>query len=663
MVRGISSWPCAIGCVVAALAGGLAAGPALADETSAAQPIMTGDYTDTQWNLAATPLEALHALGHTGDGVTIAVLDGTFDATHPEIAANVVETFVVDGTTVRELPPQDMPVEDEHGTHVAGIAAAGSDGVGMTGVAPEASLILGTVVWSGAAEGVWPSVIAGLDHVAGRADVVNMSLGQPLEALEPSLQSRLCASVEAATAAGTLVVIAAGNSGLETNPPMLPAGCREAVTVTSLDPNLGLAFYSSYDGYVSLAAPGTDIVGPLARPLLVGSPFEVEPRPLIPLSGTSMAAPFVAGVAALVAQEFPDDTPDDLRMRLARSALDLGAEGFDPTFGYGMVDPAAALGEPSLPSPTPTAFPSYVSFTPVPKSDDVVDLGATWRPGGAGGEIEGYTLQILGYEGNQTWTLDDTSVRFLGTLELPAGWATLTAHTSAGSVTTPYQPITVGGGGNGLVKSITARWVKGNLLRVNWALNEPLESGRTITIEAVGQAPPGYAAMRIVEVDPQGQLTGSLTLDLAEGIPQASLARGVRQYAAGNIASVLGYVTGTFSGAGVDVVPRLPVNLIVNATGPRTGNLSVYLNPESATRCPDRGGQPQCRGLVVRAQALGIAYTGRMDIQGYAAFPIIRERHARWTVVDIAVPGLGLTRPLTIIAVTARFQEEPPGIG
>lgn len=626
-------------------------------ETAAAQPVLTGDYTDSQWNLLSTSLEAVHSAGHTGKGVTIAILDSDFDGTHPEIAANVVESFVLDGPKVKEVDPADMNSAETHGTHVAGIAAGVADGKGMTGVAPEASLILGAVIGEGMDPEVWPSVIAGIDHVAGRADVINLSLGLPDFFIPEEFRESLCASVGRASAAGSVVVIAAGNSGISGNPVMLPAGCETAITVSALDPDLSLAYFSSFEGFVSLAAPGTDILGPMARAALKGTPLEVEPRPLIALSGTSMAAPFVAGVAALVLEQSPGLTPAQVRQRLTDTAKDLGPRGFDPDYGYGAVNPGAALGMTTLPDPAPTAFPSNIAFTSE-TSKGITSVSSRWSPPGAGGAIEGYTISILGYGEDDSWTVGPREVRDLKDSDVASGWIALTVHTSDGSFTAPYAPLGVDGGGGNLdpvFSDVSARWIQGNRLRIDWELIEPLPAGQSFFVYAGSSAPAGFEALREVTVDPRGRTSGTRTIDLAEQGHSAQVRAGLRQYAAGSDTTVAA-CTIFFNCTVAPVEPRIPVAVSLTPTGRTSGTLALRLNSKAVDECPLRSGVRNCQGVTARVQTSGKSYTARFNAMGDASVPVTRAPGAAVNRADVSFPSLDVGGPVRLQVVTERVS-------
>lgn len=629
--------------------------PASASGAEAApqQPVLTGDYTDTQWNLLSTSLEAVHAAGHTGKGVTIAILDSNYDGTHPEIAPNVVEAFVVKGTTIDQVDAADMNSLEDHGTHVAGIAAGVDDGEGMTGVAPEASLILGAVIGDDMHPDVWPSVIAGLDHVAGRADVINISLGLPNDLIPKDLQDQLCASIGRATEAGSVVVIAAGNNGGLGNPPMLPAGCETAITVTALDPDLSLANFSSFDSYVSLAAPGRDILGPLARAGLKGTPYEIEPRPLIPMSGTSMASPFVAGVAALVLEELPDLTPAEVRLRLTDTAKDLGPLGFDPDFGYGAVNPAAALGLSNLPAPKPTAFPSDINFG-IEDRDKGRFVVSRWSPPGAGGQIEGYTISIQGYGQDDSWAVGPREVRDLRASDLKAGWISLTVHTSEGNFTAPYTPLGTGGGNfEPIFTEVTARWVGGNRLRIDWALAEPLSVDQAFQLLVLFSAPEGFETMRAIEINPRGRVSGSRTIDIAGRGLSAQVRTGLRQYAAGATTEVL--ACSLFgSCADAQAPARLPLTMSLTPTGRTSGTVALRLSPVAYDQCPMRSGMRNCRGVVARVEMAGQTYRARFNARGDAFLPVTRAPSSAVNQADISFPGLDVGGPYRLQVVTDR---------
>lgn len=270
--------------------------------------------------------------GFTGEGVTVAVLDTGVDAAHPDLAGQVIEQVDFTG----EDEPGDL---HGHGTHVAATIAgtgAASDGV-YAGVAPEATILSGRVCDSdgSCAES---AILAAMDWAAqSGAQVVNMSLGgEPTDGTDPVSQA-----VNDLTAAhGTLFVISAGNDGGSASNPQRvgsPGTADAALTVAAVDTGDDLASFSSrgprvgdYAPKPEISAPGVDITAAESG----GTGHQT-------MSGTSMAAPHVAGAAALVAQARPDLDPAALKDLLVSTAKDIGFLPFEQ--GTGRLDIPAAL--------------------------------------------------------------------------------------------------------------------------------------------------------------------------------------------------------------------------------------------------------------------------------------------------------------------------------
>jgi subtilisin family serine protease len=258
--------------------------------------------------------------GYTGGGTTVAVLDSGIDATHPDLAGRVAE--VANFTT--------EPDGDQygHGTHVASI---------VTGVAPGTRLLDAKVCerW-GCPE---DAILAGMAWAAARAPVVNMSLGGPdTEGVDP-----LEAAVNELSAThGTLFVISAGNGGeLAIGS---PGTADAALSVAAVDRNDAVPDFSSRgprreDRAIKpeLAAPGVEIVAAQAAGTAMGTPTGDGHTAA---SGTSMAAPHVAGAAALLAQRHPDWTGGLLKAALMGTAKPVG--GVFET-GAGRLDAARAV--------------------------------------------------------------------------------------------------------------------------------------------------------------------------------------------------------------------------------------------------------------------------------------------------------------------------------
>ncbi|MFI2608517.1 S8 family serine peptidase [Kitasatospora sp. NPDC018619] len=279
--------------------------------------------------------------GWTGKGVKVAVLDSGIDRGHPDVAASLGETSDFTG-------PATAPVNadpDGHGTHVASIVAgtgAASDGR-FKGVAPDAQLLVGRVLDDeGNGQESW--VLQGMEWAAARAPIVNMSLtGPPTDGTDPMAQAVNTLSARY----GTLFVAAAGNSGAP-GTVGTPGSADAALTVGSVDRDGALAQNSSRGPRVGdqavkpdLTAPGVAIVA--ARAAGTSGQEPVGDR-YTAISGTSMAAPHVAGAAALLAQQHPQWKGPQLKAALTSSASPAAGQGAYEQ-GAGRVDLARATAQ------------------------------------------------------------------------------------------------------------------------------------------------------------------------------------------------------------------------------------------------------------------------------------------------------------------------------
>ena len=277
------------------------------------------------------------AAGYDGTGVKVALLDTGVDVTHPDLATQVDDTASF-------VPGEGTADVNGHGTHVASTivgTGAASDGF-YRGVAPGAHLIVGKVL--GGVEGFGQDswVMAGMEWAAqSGAKVVSMSLGDttPSDGSDPLSQE-----VDALSAQyGTLFVIAAGNAGPETI--SSPGAAASALTVGAVDKEDGLASFSATGPLTKsgalkpdLVAPGVDITAARSSEMTDGGT-----GPYRTLSGTSMATPHVSGSAAILAEEHPGWTGEQLKEQLMSTAKGL-ADGYSPyEIGTGRVDVAAAV--------------------------------------------------------------------------------------------------------------------------------------------------------------------------------------------------------------------------------------------------------------------------------------------------------------------------------
>ena len=257
----------------------------------------------------------------TGKGVTVAILDSGVMANHEDLP-NVtrIEVFY-------KNDPLGLDDAKGHGTHVAGIiSAAMGNGKGGAGIAPGVKL-LSLRITNDAGSSTDAKLICGLQAaVKAGAQIVNISLGGP--AYSAVFQK----AINEATEAGVTVVAAMGNDG--TNCLNYPAGYDNVIGVVSVDRTNNRASGSSYGTWGDVAAPGADIWSTYKN----GS--------YGPKSGTSMASPVVAGVAALYKSVHPDATPAQITARLKATATRGGSD-----LGAGIVNAAAALSEkPGIPT-------------------------------------------------------------------------------------------------------------------------------------------------------------------------------------------------------------------------------------------------------------------------------------------------------------------------
>lgn len=276
-----------------------------------------------------------------GRGVTVAVVDTGIDATHPAFLGRLVPGF---DTVDRDSDPRD---DNGHGTHVAGIIAAQAPDMSLLGMAPEARIMPVRVL--GDRGGSAESVATGIQWAVARgAQVLNLSLGSPM-------RSRLIEdAIKAAQQRGVVVVAAMGNAGDRGNPRIFPASLPGVVAVGATDLVDRRTAWSCFGRWQALSAPGYGIWStfPTYECALVRlareNPSALPPENRIDthasaLSGTSQAAPVVAGVAALVRSLAPEMPQDRVGSLLRDAARDLGAPGFDSYHGFGMVQAAASL--------------------------------------------------------------------------------------------------------------------------------------------------------------------------------------------------------------------------------------------------------------------------------------------------------------------------------
>ena len=235
-------------------------------------PTLDGEHID--WGLQELHIPEIWHFTK-GAGIKIAIIDTGADLTHPDLKDAIVASidFTGKGTA------QDG---DGHGTHVAGIIGARAQGSGVVGVAPECQLYIAKALGDDGS-GNFSAIVAAVHWcVAQKVDIINLSLGAQVGDLA------LHTAIQLATANGIAVFCAAGNDGANGKDEVdYPGRYDEVVAVGAIDAYLHLAKFSSVGPQVDILAPGTQVYSTYK-----GGGYAM-------LSGTSMATPFVTGVAAL----------------------------------------------------------------------------------------------------------------------------------------------------------------------------------------------------------------------------------------------------------------------------------------------------------------------------------------------------------------------------
>jgi len=256
--------------------------------------------------------------------VTIAIVDSGVDLEHPDLKAKLIKPK----STVDASAKDDMG----HGTHVAGIAAAiTNNNEGIAGLAANAK-IMPVRVLGGPSGGSAASVAEGVIYAADNgADVINMSLGfyDKPDVLEKAVQYALSKNV--------VIVATMGNNNIERR--RYPAAFDGVIAVGSTDSADKKSQFSNFGDWISVSAPGSDIMSTFPT-----YPVQISgPKTYASLSGTSMAAPLVAGLAGLVRSQNPNMAPAQVKALIERTAVDLGDKGFDKNFGHGRIDAFKAV--------------------------------------------------------------------------------------------------------------------------------------------------------------------------------------------------------------------------------------------------------------------------------------------------------------------------------
>ena len=353
-------------------------------------------YAELQWNLPMVELErAWDIQPQAGSSITVAVLDSGVAYTDATIHLNIPEfsnngfdypalsDVIIPYSAAPQLGPlsrfvspfdfvwnSSMPLDfDGHGTHVTGtVGQLTNDGVGVAGVAFNVKIMPVKVIC-----GMWDTLFGIPDSQCGSdsqlaqairyaadngAKVINMSIGRSGESA-PAVED----AMRYAVGKGAFLAVAAGNAGAEGNPVEVLAEIAGrldgAVAVAAVDVGRNQAPYSSFGPFVELSAPGGGggnfdqgyvwqqtfdfrVVETFNEPVDQYGPPRFDVHAYVGYAGTSMAAPHVSGVAAMIMQQGITN-PAAVEAALERTAVDLGGPGRDILFGFGLLDARSAL--------------------------------------------------------------------------------------------------------------------------------------------------------------------------------------------------------------------------------------------------------------------------------------------------------------------------------
>lgn len=285
-----------------------------------------------QWGWYRVKADKAYETGYHGSGVIVAVLDTGIDTSHPDLAANIIGgwNFVDNNDNVTDL--------DGHGTMVSGIiAAVANNGIGIIGVSPNVNIMpLKVLTTSG---GSWIDLDRAIIRAADNgAKIIVMSLGGKYSLLSPATE----AAIKYANRKGCILITAAGNGN--SSEPFYPAAYEEVIAVSAINQSDTKAGFSNFGNYIDFCAPGVNIITTYK-----GGSYAYG-------SGTSFAAPFVAGVIALMLSKYPGLSTEDVVATLRVQAEDLGEEGWDTYYGWGLVNAYAAVSQTPIPEFSKPSF-------------------------------------------------------------------------------------------------------------------------------------------------------------------------------------------------------------------------------------------------------------------------------------------------------------------
>ncbi|WP_068784936.1 S8 family peptidase [Paenibacillus phocaensis] len=275
-------------------------------------------FSEYQWNLPIIETNRGWQLSKGSNDVIVGIVDTGVDLKHPDLQGRLLKGYNV-------IEPDKEPFDDVgHGTHVAGIISANvNNGEGIAGMMWGGKILPVKALdksGSGTTYSVAQGIIWATDH---GAKVINMSLGNYADA------QFLHEAIRYAFERDVVLIAATGNDNTER--PGYPAAYPEVLSVSATDYNLQKASFSNYGDYIDVMAPGESIAS------------TYPDNQYAALSGTSMASPHVAALAALIRSVNPDLKNTEVMDIIRKNVVDLGDTGRDKYYGYGQIDVYAAL--------------------------------------------------------------------------------------------------------------------------------------------------------------------------------------------------------------------------------------------------------------------------------------------------------------------------------
>ncbi|MDF2269969.1 type VII secretion-associated serine protease mycosin [Streptomyces coacervatus] len=328
---------CAVSAPPAFASDGPASGGAKFGLAASTECVFNGNVIkSTPWSLQRVLLDQLWGQA-TGKGVTVAVIDTGVDGSNPQLSgamAGAGKSFV-DGAANKDI--------EGHGTRVAGIIAARPmKGTGFEGIAPDAKILSLRYTGGENKQGNTGTMAQAINYAVSQgAKIINISSDTASKEDNGPLRSAVAAAVQK----GALIVAAAGNDGADgKSADTYPASYPGVLAVAASDRNDERAYFSQAGDFVDVAAPGVDMVSTVPK----GGQCSAD--------GTSFAAPYVAGVAALLKEKHPGWKASQIATRIEETAQ-RPSRGPNRYIGWGVIDPVAALSDDSTPGTSPTPDP------------------------------------------------------------------------------------------------------------------------------------------------------------------------------------------------------------------------------------------------------------------------------------------------------------------